>query len=363
MSDEKTEKPTPKRLRDAKKKGQHAKSQDVTAAIVLGAMTACLSVAGSMTAERLIAVVSRLLEDIGGMHASTDLMPLLTPIVGDGLLCLLPFIFTAMLAGLAGSAVQVGLTVSMDPVSPKFDKLNPAQGLKKIFSMKSVIEFVKTLLKVAAMGAVLWKVVLDLMPTLMSSAYLPAASIAVAGWNAVLHLVFGGLLLFLVVGPLDFGLQKFQFLKDQRMTKDEVKREHKESEGDPQLKGKRKQIAREMATSAPKDTVPGASVVVTNPTHYAVALRYSPGDGPFDAPVPIVVAKGVDEEAAVIRRLAEEHGVPLMADPPLARMLYTLPLQEPIPEQMFETVAAILRWVAMVKAAGGGPAPCQRDGG
>jgi type III secretion protein U len=359
MSDEKTEKPTQKRLRDAKRKGQHAKSQDVTAAMVLGAMTACLAAAAAMTADRLISVVSRLLDDLGQVRASTDLLPMLAPMVGEGILCLLPFIFTAMLAGIAGSAMQVGLNISMEPVSPKFDKLNPAQGLKKIFSMKSVIEFVKTVVKALAMAAVLWKVILDLMPALMSSAYLPAAAIAAAGWDAVLHLVFGGLLLFLVVGPLDFGLQKFQFLKDQRMSKDEVKREHKESEGDPQLKGKRKQIAREMATSAPKETVPGASVVVTNPTHYAVALRYAPGD----TPVPIIVAKGVDEEAAVIRRLAEEHGVPLMADPPLARALYTLPLQEPIPERMFEAVAAILRWVAMVKAAGGGPAPRQHGGG
>lgn len=353
MSDEKTEKPTQKRLRDAKKKGQHAKSQDVTAAVVLLAVTVCLAAAASMTAGRLAAVVSRLLDDLGQVRGSTELMPSLVAIAGEGILCILPFVFTALFAGIAGSAMQVGLNFSMEPVTPKFDKLNPAQGLKKIFSMKSVIELVKTIVKAAAMVAVLWKVITGLLPALMSSAYLPPASIAAAGWDAVLHLVFGALVLFLIVGPLDFGIQKFQFLKDQRMSKDEVKREHKESEGDPQLKGKRKQIAREIANSAPKQTVPGASVVVTNPTHYAVALRYVPGE----TAVPIVVAKGVDEEAAVIRQLAQEHRVPIVADPPLARALYTLPLHDPIPERMFEAVAAILRWVAMVKSAGGGSRP------
>lgn len=359
MSDEKTEKPTAKKLRDAKRRGQHAKSQDVTAAMVLMAVTLCLVTAASITVSRLATVVSRLLEDIGRVRGSTELLPMIVPTAWQGLLAILPFVFTAMFAGLAGSAMQVGLNFSMEAVSPKFDKLNPAQGLKKIFSIKSVIEFVKTVVKALAMGAVLWNVIRDVLPTLMSSAYLPVASIAVAGWDAVIHLVFGALVLFIIIGPVDFGIQKFQFLKDQRMSKDEVKREHKESEGDPQMKGKRKQIAKEMANSAPKETVPGASVVVTNPTHYAVALRYTAGE----TSVPIVVAKGVDEEAAVIRRLAEEHQVPIMADPPLARALYTLPLQEPIPERMFEAVAAILRWVAMVHAAGGGGAAQRPQGG
>ncbi|MBW8831607.1 MAG: type III secretion system export apparatus subunit SctU [Burkholderiales bacterium] len=354
MSDEKTEEPTHKKLEDAKKQGQHPKSQDMGTALSLLAMTICLSSAGGMAADRIMAIISRMLDSIGKTDSDTQLTPMLAATVVDGIVTLLPFIGVSFLAGIIGQAAQIGLNITFEPLTPKFDKVNPASGLKKLISMKSVIEFIKTIIKAIAIVAVLWTVIRGLLPLLMGSAYLTAPAIVAVGWAAVMKVLGGVLLVFFVIGPVDFGLQKYLFIKDQKMSKDEVKREHKESEGDPQLKGKRKQLAHEMANSAtPKQAVPGASVVVTNPTHYAVAIRYKAGE----TALPIVVAKGVDGEALLIRMIAEEHNVPVVSQPSLARALFTLPLQASIPEKLFDAVAAVLRWVQFVKGGSKLPAP------
>ncbi len=345
MSEEKTEQPTDKKLEDAKKKGQHAKSQDLSAAVGLLAITICLSAAAQMTIERVLALVTRTLDHLGMVDGSSELAPMMTADVIDGLLLVLPFIAVSVLAGIAAVAAQIGLGVSFEPVSPDFEKVNPAAGLKRLISVKTLVEFVKTLLKAIALVAVMWHVINDLLPTLLGSVYLSPGAITLLGWDAVMKVLGGALLLYFVVGPLDFGLQKLLFLRDQRMSKDEVKREYKEMEGDPEIKGKRKELAREYATSAPKQTVPGATVVVTNPTHYAVALRYVPGV----TLLPELVAKGADGEALMIRRIAEEHGVPVISEPPLARALFKVEIGDVVPEPLFEAVAAVLRWVAVVK--------------
>jgi type III secretion protein U len=348
MSDEKTEEPTDKKLEDANKKGQHAKSQDLSAGLGLMAMTLCLSSAGSLVAERFVAIVTRMLQAIGRTDADTEMSTMIIATLTDLLVAVLPFVAISLLVGVAGQAAQVGLNVSFEPISPDFEKVNPGSGIKKLLSMKSIVEFLKTVFKAIALVAVLWNLITGLLPLLMASAYLEPPAIITLGWGSIVRLMGAGVLVFLVIGPVDFGLQKFMFIRDQRMSKDEIKREYKESEGDPQLKGKRKQLAHEMANSAPRQTVPGASVVVTNPTHYAVALRYVAGE----TAVPIVVAKGVDGEAQLIKRIAEEHHVPIIGDPPLARTLYRLPVSEPIPEPLFEAVAAVLRWVERIKADG-----------
>jgi type III secretion protein U len=348
MSDEKTEEPTDKKLEDANKKGQHAKSQDLSAGLGLMAMTLCLSSAGGLVAERFVAIVTRMLQAIGRTNADTEMSTMIIATLTDLLVAVLPFVAISLLVGVAGQAAQVGLNVSFEPISPDFEKVNPGSGIKKLLSMKSIVEFLKTVVKAIALVAVLWNLITGLLPLLMASAYLEPPAIITLGWGSIVRLMGAGVLVFLVIGPVDFGLQKFMFIRDQRMSKDEIKREYKESEGDPQLKGKRKQLAHEMANSAPRQTVPGASVVVTNPTHYAVALRYVAGE----TAVPIVVAKGVDGEAQLIKRIAEEHHVPIIGDPPLARTLYRLPVSEPIPEPLFEAVAAVLRWVERIKADG-----------
>jgi type III secretion protein U len=194
------------------------------------------------------------------------------------------------------------------------------------------------------LGAVLWQVITGLLPMIGGASYQSVGGIATIGWTAVVKVLCIALGLFLILGPVDYGIQRWLFMKDQRMSKDEVKREFKGQEGDPQLKGQRKQIAHEMANSSPKKAVAGANAVIVNPTHYAVAVRYRAQE----SGLPVVVAKGVDDEAMRIRRFAEEQGVPVFSNPPLARALHKVPHGSAVPEELFEAVAAVLRWVEEV---------------
>jgi type III secretion protein U len=267
---------------------------------------------------------------------------------------IVPILGVSVAIGVVAAFAQVGPIVSFEAIEIKFDKLNPVEGLKKIFSVRSLIDFAKMVVKAVALGSVVWVMVKDMVPLLVGAAYLPPLGIGSIGWTAMLKLLGAAAIVFIVVGPVDFGIQKWLFVRDQKMSKDEVKREHKESEGDPQLKGKRKQLAQEMANSAPEKRVPGASVVVTNPTHYAVALRYEPGG---EYPVPVVVAKGIDAEAMLIRGLAERHAVPIVGNPPLARALHLMEIDSPVPENLFDSVAAVLRWVQVVKKMSAPPEP------
>lgn len=345
MSGEKTEEPTQKKLDDARKKGQNAKSQDVNAAVGLIGLLVCLMATGDAMFERMARSLTLVLEHLPRVTDNQELFALLGEVVADGLWAVLPAVAIAVALGVVASFAQVGFNISFEPLTPNFDKLNPASGLKKIFSVRSIIDFLKMVLKAVALGAVLWVLIVGMVPLLAGAAYFEPAGVGLLAWKAVLKLLAGGCIVFLIVGPVDFGLQKWLFKRDQKMTKDEVKREHKESEGDPMMKGQRRQLAREMATTPPEKRVPGASVVVTNPTHYAVALRYAPGE----SPLPIVVAKGMDAQALRIREIAEDARVPIVSNPPLARALHKLDLDQPIPEELFEAVAAVLRWVAYLK--------------
>ena len=353
MSDEKTEEPTQKKLDDAKKKGQSPKSQDVNAAAgVLGLMI-YLMVMGEAMLNQMSRSVLLAIERGTQVRSDADLLAITADVLQTSLLSVVPIVAASVVLGVVSAFAQVGAIVSFEAVELKFDKLNPAEGLKKIFSVRSLIDFAKMVVKAVALGAVVWVMVKDMVPLLVGAAYLPPLGIGAIGWTAVLKLLGAASVVFIVIGPVDFGIQKWLFIRDQKMSKDEVKREHKESEGDPQLKGKRKQLAQEMATSAPEKRVPGASVVVTNPTHYAVALLYDP----VESPLPVVVAKGMDAEALRIRGLAEQHHVPIVGNPPLARALHTLGIDEPIPEHLFEAVAAVMRWVQVVKKMSVPPEP------
>jgi type III secretion protein U len=355
MSGEKTEEPTQKKLDDARKKGQSPKSQDVNAAVGLVGLLIALIVMAESMFDRLSELVLRALNQGLVAKSNQELMALMVETLKTGIMTVLPFVAASVVLGIVASFGQVGFNLSFDPISPKFDKLNPAEGLKKLFSVRSLIDFLKMVVKAIALGAVLWVLIKGMVPLLVGATYFDPAGVGVLGWKSMIKLLAAGCLVFVVVGPVDFGLQLWLFKRDQKMSKDEVKREHKESEGDPQLKGQRKQIAQEMATSPPEKRVPGASVVVTNPTHYAVALRYEPGE----TPLPIIVAKGMDAEAMRIRAIAEKSGVPIVGNPPLARALHKLNLDDPVPEELFEAVAAVLRWVGYLKTL----APAGKEAG
>lgn len=342
MSDEKTEEPTDKKLDDAKKKGNSPKSQDVNAAANMLVLTICLSAAVSSSSEHLAKLFRLAFE--GGIQvlSNIEVAEFAFDLAFEGIWIVLPFLAASVLTGFVAGFMQVGVLISVEPLEPKFDKLNPAEGIKKLMSVKSIIELVKALLKAIVMGAVVWKIAVGLIPLLVGTSSQTPGAIGHIAWSAILQLFGAAAVVFIVIGPADLAYQKWQFIRDNRMKKDEITREHKESEGDPQIKADRKQLAQELSESAPRARVPGASVVITNPTHFAVALQYQPGK------LPIIVAKGADTEAALIRSIAEASGVPIVGNPPLARALFKVSLDAPVPEALFEAVAIVLQWVASI---------------
>jgi type III secretion protein U len=247
----------------------------------------------------------------------------------------------ALGAAILALAPQTGLKISLQSVMPKFTSISPGSGLQRIFSMNSAIDLAKMVFKAAILLAVMWQTIKGAMPVVASSLDQSVPQLIGVLWSVLMHVVVVALGVFIAIGAFDYKLQKWLFIRKNRMSKDEIKREHKESEGNPEVKGERKRMARELSQEGPKGGVSRANVVVVNPVHYAVALRYDPKE----FPLPVVLAKGVDDQALLLRRYAMQARVPIVANPPVARMLHKVPVNQPIPEDLFEVVAAILRWV------------------
>jgi type III secretion protein U len=345
---EKTEQPSQKKLDDAKKKGQSPKSQDVNAAAGLLVTTMCLGAAATSSLDHLTTLFS--LASEFGLQARTDdeMLALAFDMAIEGLWIVLPFIAASIAVGVIISFAQVGFNITFEPLTPNFDKVNPGAGLKKLISLRSIIEFVKSVFKAILVGAVVAMITFGLLPLLVGAATQTSHGVVAVAWSAIHKLFVASVIVLVVLGPIDFAIQRWLFIRDQRMDKDELKREYKEMEGDPMIKGQRRRLAHELANGGPKQNVPTATVVVTNPTHFAVALRYRPGE----TPLPLIVAKGADAVAAQIRAIAESSGVPIVSNPPLARALFKVPVDDAVPEALFEAVAAVLRWVDMVDRMG-----------
>ncbi|MBN3851593.1 MULTISPECIES: type III secretion system export apparatus subunit SctU [Burkholderiaceae] len=341
MSDDKTEEPSEKKLRDAREEGQVAKSTDLVEVAPLGALLLTFTAGQRYLTDSLRAVVNDALDFTHGDRTLQDLSVTLSDMGfhAIGLLCGIAAI--ALVAAVLALFPQVGFVISLKAVNPKLDAISPASGLKKIFGMNALIDLAKMTVKAIVLMAVMWSTIKSSMPVVASSLDETLARLIEVLWSVVTHLVTVALGVFIVIGAVDYKLQHWQFIRKNRMSKDEVKREHKDSEGNQEVKGERKRIAREMSQEEPKRGVGRASVVVVNPVHYAVALRYDP----VECPLPIVIAKGLDDEALLLRRYATESGVPIVANPPVARMLHKVPEKQPVPEELFEVVAAILKWV------------------
>jgi type III secretion protein U len=342
MSDEKTEEPTDHKLDKAREKGEVAKSHDVAVASSMLGVVLTLRATADSILERLHLVLTKALDFGDGDMPLFELFRRMQDMALQTVLAVIPLVIVAAVFAALGLMSHVGLMISMEAVAPKPEKLDPVAGTKKLFSLKSLINLLMMVLKAAIIGVALWQVILMLLPLIGGATYQSVNGIGTIAWQALLKMLMIALGLFIVLAPVDYALQKFLFIKDQRMSKDEVKREHKGQEGDPQLKGQRKQLMRENANGPPpRKAVAAASAVVVNPTHYAVAIRYVAKENGL----PIVLIKGMDEEALRIRRLAEELGVPVFSNPPLARALHKVAVGGVIPADLFEAVAAVLRWV------------------
>jgi type III secretion protein U len=346
MSDEKTEEPTQKKLRDARKEGQVSRSSDLTDSISMSAVVLLLMAGASHFSDAMRQGVLIAQGFVNGDHSLNNMQTQLYKIGGTALTAIVPCICIAALAAIAAGIGQVGMQIATKPVTPDLKAVSPGSGLKRIFSIKTVIEMAKMIVKAVVIFAVMWETIKYLFPLIVGSLYQPLPELTRMFWDLLLKLFMVAAAVFVLVGAADVKLQRFMFMKKMKMTKDEVKREHKNQEGDPRIKGERRRLAREILTAPPQGKVGMANMMVVNPTHYSVAVRYAPEEHPL----PRVIAKGMDESAAELRRAARDAGVPIIGNPPVARALYKVDLDQPIPEELFETVAAILRWVDSIGA-------------
>lgn len=346
MSDDKTEEPTEKRLRKAREDGEVSKSTDLVDGALLAAGVGMLMASGNRIVDALRSCVNISLTFVAGPHDMTTLLLAFEQIRSRTIGAVLPVIGAAMLTAIVANAGQTGIVISMKAVGLKFAAVSPMAGLKRIFGLKSLLELAKMTIKGIVLAIVMWKTITGLLPLVTGSIFQTLPELARLGSFVLIRLLAVAAALYVVFGGVDFKLQKWLFIRGKKMSKDEIKREFKQDEGDPLIKGERKRIARELA-SAPPRNVATANMVVVNPTHYAVAVRYAPDE----FPLPVVIAKGMDDAALQIRRAAQVAGVPIVGHPPVARALYKVELDEPIPDELFDAVAAILRWVNSLGAA------------
>lgn len=338
---EKTEEPTPKKLRDARKKGQVAKSKEVSSAAQLVAAFAVLAMFMEGHIDRIHEMMlapTQFYED-DFLFAINSLFD---RVFKTAFFIIAPVVVVVAGVAIASNLAQFGFLFSAEAISPKLEKINPASGIKKIFSLKNLVEFIKSAFKIAFLSILLFFLIRDDLSDLTRIPQCGLNCVSLMLGTMLLKLMLYTAAAFIIVAAIDFLYQKWQFNKEQRMTKDEVKKEYKESEGDPHIKGKRKQLHRELMESQAEDRVRDSKVVVTNPVHFAVALDYREGE----TPLPIIAAKGEGMRARRIKMIAEEEGIPVMENVPLARGLYQDgQVEQYIPTSLIEPVAEVLRYI------------------
>lgn len=346
MASDKTEEATPKKREDSRKKGQVAKSMDLNGAVVLMSSLMALSAFGPGMYTRLEDVTRELLVLVATPEVvNADSIGTVMMMVGRATaLVVAPVAVVCMIFGTLASIGQVGLKPSPAALKPDFKKLDPLKGAKNLFGEHAIFEFVKTLVKLAVVGAIGWFAVHPRLDELAALVGMPAAPLAAELARTCLAVMQRCAVAYLCIAAVDLLWQRYRFDKNLRMDMKEVKDEFKQQGLPPEVRAQQRQRAREFAQARMMDAVPTADVVVTNPTHYSVALVYDPS-----SPAPRVVAKGTDHLALRIRERAREHGVPVVPDPPTARALHAaVDVGHFVPEELFAAVATILAYVYRV---------------
>ena len=350
--EEKTEKPTPKRLREARKKGQVMKSQDITAVafvlltfftLRLSAKLAYVTLQDSL--EYWINICGGGLTDNIIIDGDVAYKTLIYRITKTVVVSVLPVMLVGVAVTIIATGIQTKFLISAESLKPKFDKLNPFQGIKKMFSGKAFFELAKSLLKFIVIAVVVYTEVRDRMGEVARTLDMePRASLVYIA-DTIFRIVMKIGITFIVIAVIDLFYQRYSFENDMKMTKQEVKDEYKSTEGDPKIKGKRRQKQQELHNMMMQN-VRGADVVVRNPTHYAVALKYDPNV----REAPVVVARGADRVALRIIKTAEENDIVLIENRPLARALYEkTKVDFEIPFEFYREVAEILNFVYELK--------------
>ena len=346
---EKTEPATAKKLRDAREEGKVARSKELTAAFDLIVLFLVLKVFISFVAEKFLNVfsytynlipdfVEQNAKEVSGQAVGNLISSILLQII---IICI-PFFIFGLAVTLVISIYQVGWKITTKPMMPKLDKFNPINGFKRMFSAESLFELVKSVLKIGLIVYIAYSSIKDEADNLFILYEIPLTQAIVLTGTIVLDVGFKISIAYLIIGLADYIYQKYKFSEDMKMTKQEVKDEYKNTEGNPEIKGRQRQRMREVSQRRMMQDVPKADVVITNPTHYAVAIKYDAET----AKAPIVLAKGEDFLAQKIKEAAKEHQIEIVENKPLARMLYAnVDIGQEIPPELYQAVAEVLAMV------------------
>ena len=345
---EKTERPTPKKIADARKKGTVAKSREIPSAVIMLTSLGIFFFSGSWMFSSLSEFMGLIFKNIGSfrVHDITTASTLSIMVLKNVLSIILPFMLAIVTAGIVSNIMQFGFLFSPEAFSPKMSKFNPISGIKKLFSLRSFIELIKSLIKITFVGGIAYltiKTELKTIPTLMQMDVKDIISfIGITSFKICLYVSMA----LIILAVLDFAYQKYEHIKNLKMTKQEVKDENKQTEGDPQIKARIRSIQIEMSRRRMMESVPEADVVITNPTHLAIALK-------FDSEkmiAPKIVAKGAGKIAERIREIADENYVPIVENKLLAQTLFKITeIGDYIPAELYQAVAEVLAYVYRLK--------------
>lgn len=344
-SEGRTEKATAKKREDVRKKGQVAKSNELNTAAILLTFFILLNVLGQSYLNYLEENIVNSVKLIPYVVLEADNKTILS-ILGNGFIQIIKINgilwIGIMIIALLIAYIQVGYYPTLKPLAPKFNKMNPLTGMKKIFSMDSIVELIKSVAKVTILGFIAYSVIKPVIPTFVKLYEMTTLQALLIVSSTIYEIGLKVGIGFLLLSIGDYIYQKFKFEDSIKMSKQEVKEEYRQAEGDPAIRGKIRQKMREMSFKRMMQAIPQADVIITNPTHFAVAVQY---DETKNA-APIVVAKGADYVAQKIKEVAKEHNVQIVENKVLARTLYyTVDLQEEIPEELYGAIAEILAFV------------------
>ena len=349
MSDDsdKTEEPSEHKLQEAKKKGQVLKSQDIISTCGLAACGALLMASGTFIYNNIVEFTLKTWDKIPSPKLEDlQLLPEMIRISLTVLISIMPFLVGVFIVAIISNIMQIKFIFTFETMMPSLSKINPIEGFKKILSMKSVVELLKQLLKLAVIGWFSYKAVGSEMQKFSIAPGEPILKTAELVWELTLRSIkyaVGGMV---ILSGLDYAWQYKQFMKQMRMSHHDMKEEYKETEGNPHVKAKMRQMMRQGAQGRMMEEVPQASAVVTNPTHMAVAIRYKPGEDQ----IPIVVAKGEHVKAQQIKVLAEDNEIPIIENVELARALFgACKVGQGIPTELYKAVAEVLAYIAKLK--------------
>ncbi|HHL72466.1 MAG TPA: flagellar biosynthesis protein FlhB [Bacteroidetes bacterium] len=340
---EKTEAASPRRRQDARQKGNVAKSQEVNSAAIILFGTGFLYLASGYLLQHIIGVFKKYLKNAATYDLSRDqMLPLYIRVAVDILVIMAPFLVAVLIVGLISNIAQVGFMFSVESMKPKFEKLDLIKGVKRLFALKSLVELLKNMLKLGIIGIVVYTSLSGLLPRFFTMMDQPIGGIItfLASTSGMVLLKTGVAMFVLAVA--DYAYQRYEFEKNLKMSKQEVKEEHKSVEGNPLIKSRIREIQFAAMRKRMMAAVPEADVVITNPIHYAVALKYSPED----SAAPVVLAKGERLLAQRIKDIAREHDIPIVENPPLARLLFReSDVGQEIPLAAYQAVAEVLGYI------------------